>query len=496
MKRGLIRRITLLAVICLLLFSPFVALSEDGDEDAFVSPTRPPSALKYDPEKPEELQDDQIVAHSFILMERTSGTILRERNADEQMYPASTTKIMTALLALKHGELTDQLTVSQNAVNIPDDASSAHFKAGDVITLKDALYGLMLPSGNDAANAIAEYISGDINTFVGLMNEEAESLGMLHTHFANPSGLFDPIHQTTAYDMAILMNVAMDHPVFRQIIATPSYTMPATGQNIGRTFYNTNLHIQPSSSDGQESPRYYKPSLGGKTGFHNQAGYCLVEVGEKDGVQLIAVVLMSGTYSYWSDVSWLLEYGFTRFKSVTPEDMYEKHPIQLQINGFTRDDTLPDGSLGLGHLDLDIKPQDPNREVRITKLAAEVDAIIDDFPSYINVNYTVELRAPITYGQVVGTLTFYPDGEPEAVYDLIATRSIAARTDAPPTLEEIEKRVLEDPSPFPPFGWDWVLPPVLIFIAGLLLLRAVIKAAMKRHKSKKQIPKPKRRYYS
>lgn len=491
----MIRRITLLIAFFLLLYSPMIAFAEDGNEEAFVSPTRPPDALKYDSTKPEELQDDQIVAHSFILMERTSGTILRERNADEQMYPASTTKIMTALLALKYGELTDQLTVSENAVNIPEGASSAHFKAGDVITLKEALYGLMLPSGNDAANAIAEYISGDINTFVGLMNEEAASLGMTHTYFANPNGLFDPLHQTTAYDLALLMNVAMDHPTFRQIIATPVFDMPATTQNINRTFYNTNLHIQPTTSDGQASDRYYKPSLGGKTGFHSQAGYCLVEAAEKDGVQLIAVVLMSGRYSYWSDVSWLLQYGFTRFKSVTPEDMYQEHPIQLQINGFALDDRLSDGSLGLGHLDLDIVPRDPDRIVRVTNLAPEVDAIVENFPSYINVNYTVELRAPITYGQVIGTLTFYPDGEPEAIYDLVATRSIAARSDAPPTLEEIEKRVLEDPSPFPPFGWDWVLPPILTLLMVLWILRALIRIAIKRHKSKKQIPKPKRRYY-
>jgi hypothetical protein len=141
-----------------------------------------------------------------------------------------------------------------------------------------------------------------------------------------------------------------------------------------------------------------------------------------------------------------------------------------------------------------IAPADPSREVRITALASEIDAIVENFSAY-SVETWTSLRAPITQGQVVGTLTFYPDNEPPAVYNLLAGRNIAARTDAPLTLEEIEARAMADPSPFPPFALDWVLPPVLLALAVVTALRYAIRALWRRHRKKKQIPERRRRYY-
>ncbi len=507
----MIRRFAaLLAVFCLFSWLPAGALATEGTEEGFVSPTRPPTAAEYNEKKPEELQDDQIVARSFILMERSTGKVLRWRNMDDAIYPASTTKILTALIGLKYGDLNDTIEIKQSTLDLPEDASRVPFKLGEVVTLRDALYGMMLKSGNEAANAIAEYVSGDQNAFAGLMNEEARALGCTSTNFTNANGLHNDAHYTTAHDLALMMNAALDHPEFRKIIASQTYSLSATTDingkpvNAARSITNSNLHILETVGGGENNDRYYPPSIGGKTGFTNQAGYCLVEAAEQDGVELIAVVLYSGKYTHWPDTSWLFRYGFSQYKSVTPEDMYAENPLEdIQINGFALDDRVPDEEnpgqtkLGLGRLDLDIRAVDPTRDVRITGEAADIDAISASFMNtYAIVNYTTELRAPITQGQVVGILTFYPDGQEPAEYELIATRSIAARADAPLTLEEIEQRVLADPSPLPPFGWDWVLPPIFAVIAFLLILRSLLKSTLRRRRNKKQIPKPKRRYYS
>lgn len=476
-----------LLLVWLLLF-PWLAQATEVDERDFdaIAPTRNPNASEYSTKHPEELQPEHIVAHSFILMERSSGKVLLERNADELMFPASTTKILTALMALEYGNPDDTLEVSETALDLPDDSSRVPFKQGEVITLRDALYGLMLRSGNEAANAIAEHIAGDIPTFVEQMNATARMLGCENTHFVNPHGLHDVTHVTTARDLAKIMDAALDNKMFRQIIASTEFDLSATEMNPARKIENINLHIQKGNN------YYYKNSIGGKTGFHFEAGYTLVEAAQRDGVELIAVIMYSNKYARWPDTSRLFEYGFSQYMSVTPEEIYNEHPTTLQIQGFDTNDPH------LGSLELEISPVDSSRVVRFTDQVAIIEAIIENYNKYTDTRWTVDLRAPIEKGQVVGVITFYPpppDDEP-AQYNLIASRSIAARVDAPPTLEEIEQRVKEDPSPFPPFGWDWVLPPVLGVAAAVLALRAVIRAGLKRRKGKKQIPVPKRRYFS
>ena len=479
------KRLSQAAALCLALFllPGLSRASDSGEEAGFVNPTRSPNAPEYSTEHPEELVPDQLVARSFILTEANSGIVLFDREPDLRLFPASTTKVMTALIALETLDLNDTLTVSAGAVNIPEDSSRVPFREGEELTVRDALYGLLLHSGNDAANALAEKAAGDIDTFVTWMNETAAVLGCTNTHFVNPHGYHDEFHQTTARDLATIMRAALQNETFRQIIGTRSYNLSATNKNPARNIRNSNLHIDP------ESNYFFPSSIGGKTGFTSDAGYVLVEAAHRDGAELIAVAMYSGIYSRWPDTSRLFAYGFTQYRSVTAEELYARNPATLQVNGFSPDDAA------LGHLGLQIRPRDPARTVRFTDHTSVIDHIIGNYSEYTNIRYDIEPRAPIAQGQAVGVLTFFPPGEDPAEYELIATRSIAARQDAPPTLEEIEQRVRDDPSPFPPLDWDWILPPVLGVGTVCLGLWALIRFMWRHRRSGRRLPKPKSRSY-
>lgn len=468
-----------LVLVCLL---PLCAFAEEA---AFVDPTRPPNAAEYDTKHPEDLQAEQIVAHSYILLERDTGQVLMERNSGELMYPASTTKIMTALIALQFcDDLDTTLTVSPTANTLEEGASTVPFKTNETVTLRDALYGMLLKSGNEAANAVAEFVSGDIDSFVNLMNTTATTIGCTSTHFANPNGLQNELHVTTAHDLAMIMNAAMENENFRAIIKSPTYDLASTDMNPSRQITNSDVHLL------RDNNYYYQYSIGGKTGFTSQAGYCLVEAAERDGIELIAVIMYSGKYSRWPDTSRLFQYGFSQYKSVTPVQIYENNPVSLQLSGFDIADP------GLGEVELRIEAQDPKRKVSITGPVAEVDAIAADYESYTNTTWLIEARAPVEAGQVVGELTFYPSDEEPAKYNLIATRSVAARENAPPTLEEIQRRVEADDSLFPPFSLDWMLPPAIVIVAAFFALHKARRLLFHRRRKKAKIPKPRKRYYA
>jgi len=490
-----IRKLALWALVALFLTLPLCALATE--DEAFVNPTRNPNAPKYFSEKPGDLQPDQIVASSFILMERTKKQVLLEKDSEVARFPASTTKILTALMALEFGDLNEYIKMEPEDLDIPKDATRVPFKVDESVALKDMLYGMMLKSGNEAANAVARYLGGDVDTFARWMNDTAAMLGCTSTHFTNANGLHEESHYTTAYDLAVIMDAALDNETFREIIRSPDYDLRATGMNPSRKIENSNVHIRR----GEDNKNYYPWSIGGKTGFTTPAGYTLVEAAEKDGVELIAVVMYTSQSGRWEDTKRLFEYGFSKYESITPEQVYKDNPTVLQISGFDpvlegySNSSLPEDERQ-GRLRLDIRPVDPSRTARITDLKPEIETIRQNFSMYTNVRWLKELRAPIEKGEVMGHLTFYPDGEDEVVYELIATRGIPARENAPPTLEEIERRVAEDPSPFPPFGWDWVLPPILSLLAVLAALRALLRAGLRRRRSRKQIPKPKRRYFS
>ncbi len=241
----------------------------------------------------EETQSDAVtsdVIEAAGVFLPTDGTISYQKNIYEKMYPASTTKIMTAYLALTQGNLDDIVTVSEHAVDQPSDSSVCGLRAGDQIKLSDLLYGLMLKSGNDAAIAIAEHISGSVEEFAQLMNDTARSFGATNTHFVNPNGLHDDDHYTCVYDLYLIFSHAIELDDFVNLIQTTSYTVyytDANGSDASQTWTNTNKYL-----NGEVTQPEGITVLGGKTGTTNAAGYCLVLLSDNDKNEPVISIIL------------------------------------------------------------------------------------------------------------------------------------------------------------------------------------------------------------
>lgn len=323
-------------------------------------PPDPGPALAYIDGHEQGPPGGPLRAAAAVLVEANTGTILYAHNEHERRPMASTTKIMTALVALENAALADRVTVSAQAVRVT--GSDAGLRPGQELTMLELLYALMLPSGNDAANVIAEHVAGSQEAFADLMTRRAHELGATRTRFANAHGLDDPNHYSTAHDLALLSVTAMRFPTFRQVVRTPSFQ----AQSIGLSWQNTNRLLW--GFEGIE---------GIKTGTTSLAGYCLVAAASRDGMQLISVVL--GSTDRWSDSTRLLEYGFDEFQLIT-----------VASHGQVIAEVQPPGAFG--------------------KLTAVVDgdfrvvvrrADVNDVRVQVSLD---RLRAPIRAGQVVGAL--------------------------------------------------------------------------------------------
>lgn len=238
------------------------------------------------------LEPPEFHGKNAILVDANYDEVLYEVGGHDKVYPASITKVMTALLtleAIESGKLTaqTQITASATAATIPKGSSTANIKAGEVLTVEQLLYCLLLPSANEAAQILAETVGGDIDTFVGMMNDKAKELGCENTHFANPHGFHDPDHYTTPYDITLFMKAAMEYDLFQKIVTSPNYTIPATNLSEQRTVRNTNA----LTSNWTYTGYLYTPGTGGKTGSTDEAGKCLVETAKKGDTYLISVVM-------------------------------------------------------------------------------------------------------------------------------------------------------------------------------------------------------------
>ena len=261
-------------------------------------------------------------AKSAVLYEATSDTLMYTLNADERMYPASLVKILTALIAVEKGELSDSVTVKEGAISsLPNDAVSADLVAGEQITLEDLIYCLLVGSANDAAAVIAEHISGSQNAFVQLMNQYAHELGCTGTQFTNAHGLHNEDQYTTARDCARILNAAMKNEVFRSIFTAVKHTVPATNKSEERNLGSNNSLMDPSSK------LYYDPRvIGGRTGVTEDGRRCIAAAAENNGMLLICVVMGSETtyqedgYSAitvggYHETTALMDAGFNGYKS-------------------------------------------------------------------------------------------------------------------------------------------------------------------------------------
>ncbi len=279
---------------------PLVALlMSDLSQYGFQAP------IYFDESAPLTLTADDLYATACLVMDAPSGSILFAHAADERRYPASTTKMMTLLLAIESGRLDETVIVPQSAADIPQDSSLVPVYPGEEMQMRDLLHGLMIRSGNDAANAVAELCAGGIDAFVAKMNQRAHELGMTKTHFVNPHGYHDSDHYSTARDLAILARQGLTDATFCEIATCLYYTLPATDQREPLVLQNSYEIFRPDSE-------YYIPGAAGvKSGYTSYAGFCYVGAAQRDGRTMIAVVLGVPTRNRaWMDLRRLFAYGF------------------------------------------------------------------------------------------------------------------------------------------------------------------------------------------
>ncbi len=357
--------------------------------------------------------DYEVRARAALLVNATEDMVYYEQNAYERVYPASITKVMTALLileAVERGDMTldDIVTAGSDTwLGVTLDATTQNIQIGETMRLEDLLYCLLLPSANEAANILAQYHSGSVSSFVERMNARAAELGCTGTHFVNPHGMHDDDHYTTCYDLYLIARKAMENETFRTIVSTEEYTVPATDGHEERHFYNTNGLLTGNYYSGY----VYENCIGIKTGTTDAAGYCLLSAAEQDGTMLISVVMGSetvvddeGTHRYqFSESSRLLRWGFENFSVhdiLTSTDPVAEVPVTL---GVDVDSVLVAPADGLQAL----LPNDVTEE-SFTVRVETVDSV----------------AAPVAEGDVLGALTVYLGEEPFGSVDLVAQDAV------------------------------------------------------------------------
>lgn len=398
------------------------------------------------------LSSMSIQAKAAILVDDDYQEILYEQNAHEKSYPASITKVMTTMLVIEsvdRGEhsLDEVVTVGdQVELGIGSGGSGVGLKAGEQLRLEDLLYCALTASANEACNALAQFISGDVASFVDLMNQRAAELGMKNTHFANTHGYHDDGHYTTAYDIYLMCHEAMKHPTFRTIVSSKSHTVPATNLHAERNLHETNALVSTWRITGY----WYEYATGIKTGSTPEAGYCLASSATKNGKNLIAVVLGaenpknadgSTNRLQFSESSRLLKWGFDNFsrQTILDQSAMDFPEVGVTLSSGTNYVTVqPSGSLE-ATLPNDIDPGAFQRRV--------------DLPESI--------EAPVQAGDKLGTVTLTYAGQEYGTLDLVATSSVE-RSELLYRLDRIQKF-------FDQLWVKLVLAAVLVLIVVLIL---------------------------
>lgn len=334
---------------------------------------------------------------SCILIESTTGQIIYEKNSKQKMYPASTTKIMTAILTLENCKLTDIATVSYNAVHsIPYGYSYANLHDGEELTIDQLLHVLLIPSANDSAIVLAEHIAGSTENFAIMMNNKAKEIGCLNTHFVNANGMHDEDHYTTAYDLALMGKYAMKNSIFRSIVSKTSYALPVTNKyDATDRMFNTTNELLKVDYRNRADNYYYKYCNGIKTGYTDAAGDCIVASSRKDDLEFIVVILgaddtedgLSGRYL---DCKTLFNYAFDNYKV---EKLYDENSVLKQID-------IPNATKETKTLNVIIQN--------------DINVLIDNSTNIStlvpNVEINSNLNAPITKNSVIGKITYTING--------------------------------------------------------------------------------------
>ena len=403
----------------------------------------------------------QLEAETAILIDSITGEILYEKNKDKQKYPASTTKMITGILAIENGNLKDIVTIDEETPFI--EGSKIYLIEDEKLTVEQLINALLIESANDSADALAKYIAGSVEDFAVLMNEKAKELGAKNTNFVNPHGLPDDNHLTTAYDLAMIAKYAMENDLFREIVGKITYTIPKTEKQDDRYFKNRNRLMWDDTTmipyNGTYDVPYYEYATGIKTGYTDDAGYCLVASAQYGNREVISVVLNSKPNIVFMDTKALLDYGLFQFKN---EEL-------VKANGAVETISVIGG-----------------KEKTINLVAQNnltVTMPVDQNTDSINktITYNEDIKAPIKQGDIHGKV--------EAIFEgkVLATVALISEVDV---TESLVSKVLDNLFIF----WTKFKWPILI-IAGIIVVYIILSLNLS-FKRKKRRKMRKRKYDS
>ena len=454
-----IRALLALFLCLMILAAPALAAAEpaaSAPEDASQAAAEPSG------EAASLLPSYHANAKAALLIDLNTGRTIYEQDADEQVYPASLTKIMTCLLALENGNLSDTVTITENAyADLVSGSSTADLQVGEQLRLEDLLYCMMVESGNEAANAVAEHIGGTIEDFVKMMNERAYELGCTHTHFMNPHGLHNESHYTTARDLSLIVQAALKSENFRTITNTAEYTLPATNLSDERVLKTTNMLIFQNSGN-----RYYYPkAIGIKTGYTTPAGRCVISAAKSSGMYLLGIicgaettVLETGDIQMESfpECINLFNYGFDNFSYVSV--LSPLYPV-AQVSVLN----------SAGAEAVAVSPKD---DIQILLPNGYDEAQLD-----VNIELTNEsVEAPVQESDVLGHATVSYNGELLAETDLLAIADVAR--------SEISAMKSDTAAYMQRNWWKWIV--LIIVIVVLLFAGLYVWASIRRRIRRRQ----------
>lgn len=393
-----------------------------------------------------EVEFKGTTAPNVVFVETNTEKILYENDAYEKIYPASTTKLMTAILVVENCNLDEIVTVSENAVkSVPSGYVNANLKVGEELAVEQLLYAMLIPSANDAANALAEHIAGSIESFSSMMNTRAVELGCQNTNFTNPSGLHQKEHYTTAYDLSLIGKTAINNEEIRKILNTVSYTLPNTNKYNGRqrVFTTTNYLIRKNLTK-----YYYEYCIGAKTGYTEEAKNCVIAFADKDDIELTAVIMGEDANvkgKKFLEAKEMFSYIYNNYKNY---DVLDKNQIVevIEIKNATNDTK------------------------KLEVLAKEEIKILEKNDSNINhiekqIEYSKD-QAPIRKGEIVGNISYHYDG-------------VTYQSDLVAGNEVIESKTMRN----------------IIIILIIILLIYIIQTSKKSKKKSKRIYKKRKNKY-
>ncbi|MBQ0026528.1 MAG: serine hydrolase [Lachnospiraceae bacterium] len=321
MKKSKFYKVLLIALAAMLIMPSMALAHQTPDRPIVTDDNLPDGAGTFDASIPLKDMRDKITwpeapsigCRSAYLIECNTGQVLYAKNEDEDRYPASITKVLTALVVIENCDLNEMVTFSHASVtDLEDGGYNGYFCEGEVLSVKDCLYALLLSSVNECGYALAEHVGGSIEGFAAMMNEKAKSLGCTNSNFVNPHGLNNPNHITTAHDMALIFRAAIANPTFLKIDSTLNYHIEST-PHMSQGF-DCSMHNQLCNS---ENSNYYSGAIAGKTGYTSLAHNTLVTYAVRDGVELIAVTMKGeGTGVTYTDTKKLFDYGFSKFETL------------------------------------------------------------------------------------------------------------------------------------------------------------------------------------